>query len=117
MRDDGVRRLDDPADYVRREIELALEADTLLVPVLVEGAAVPAVICAVAIILAEYDPLHSAFELGLAALVAGLIAALALSAPLWIGWRLVGATRHYAKILALLLYRPACCTSRSPSCS
>src|SRR5690606_32211272 len=34
MRENGVRRLDDPADYVRREVELALEADTLLVPVL-----------------------------------------------------------------------------------
>lgn len=215
MRENGVRRLDDPADYVRREVELALEADTLLVPVLVEGASAPeagklppsiralhrrnsveltherwqadtdalvrqlekrgiraldsprqpanatlpaaanpatagrgmlrpfvqflpdllallrhprrflrgrasgrasdlaavfaffalAVVCAVAIVLAGYDPLHSPLELGLAALVTGLIATLALSAPLWIGWRLVGAKRHYVKILAVLLYQ------------
>lgn len=39
--EEGVRRLDDPSDYVRREIELALESDALLVPVLVENAAPP----------------------------------------------------------------------------
>jgi hypothetical protein len=215
-RDDGVRRLDDPADYVRREIELALESDALLVPVLVEDAASPkaeqlpasiralhtrnaielshkrwqvdtegliellekrgvaprasgdthlaepsrerpmessaarrdvlqaitrflpdlfsaarhprrflrqrargrgtdlaaafvffvlAVCCAVAITLAQYDPMDSAIGLGLAALVAGLIATLVFSLPLWIGWRLVGAKRHYGKLLVVLLYQ------------
>lgn len=39
---DGTRRLDDPDDHVRREIELALANDDLLVlPVLVEGAVMP----------------------------------------------------------------------------
>jgi hypothetical protein len=39
--DDGTRRLEDPRDYVRREIELALAAETLVIPVLVENAAMP----------------------------------------------------------------------------
>ena len=39
---DGTRRIDDPADYVRREIEMALSSDAAVVPVLVEGAALPA---------------------------------------------------------------------------
>ncbi len=38
---DGVRRLDDPADYVRREIEIALASDVTVIPVLVEGASMP----------------------------------------------------------------------------
>jgi hypothetical protein len=38
----GVRRLDDPADYVRLEIECALAAGVAVVPLLVEGAAMPA---------------------------------------------------------------------------
>ncbi len=38
----GRRRLDDPADFVRLEIELALASGTATVPVLVEGAAMPA---------------------------------------------------------------------------
>jgi hypothetical protein len=38
----GARRLDDPADFVRLEIERALDADVAVVPVLVEGAAIPA---------------------------------------------------------------------------
>ena len=37
----GTRRLDDPGDYVRLEIELALEADVAVVPVLVEDATMP----------------------------------------------------------------------------
>ena len=39
---DGRRRLDDPADFVRLEIELALAARVPVVPVLVEGATMPA---------------------------------------------------------------------------
>ena len=37
----GRRRLDDPGDFVRLEIELALAARVAVVPVLVEGAAMP----------------------------------------------------------------------------
>ena len=37
----GLRRLDDPDDYVRREIEAALKRDVRLIPVLVEGARMP----------------------------------------------------------------------------
>ncbi|HEX7435822.1 MAG TPA: toll/interleukin-1 receptor domain-containing protein [Caldimonas sp.] len=37
----GARRLDDPADFVRLEIELAFAADVAVVPVLVEGATMP----------------------------------------------------------------------------
>ncbi len=38
---DGRRRLDDPGDFVRLEIELALAARVAVVPVLVEGATMP----------------------------------------------------------------------------
>ena len=38
---DGSRRLDDPADYVRREVEAALGRDIPVVPVLVQGAPLP----------------------------------------------------------------------------
>ncbi|HEX8150635.1 MAG TPA: toll/interleukin-1 receptor domain-containing protein [Pyrinomonadaceae bacterium] len=38
---DGRRRLDDPRDFVRVEIAAALARDALVIPVLVEGAAVP----------------------------------------------------------------------------
>ena len=38
---DGSRRLDDPADYVRREVAAALGRDIPVVPVLVQGAALP----------------------------------------------------------------------------
>lgn len=36
--DDGIRRLDEPDDWVRLEIETALAANCLIVPVLVDGA-------------------------------------------------------------------------------
>jgi TIR domain len=39
--DAGRRRIDDPDDFVRVEIETALNRDILVVPVLVEGAALP----------------------------------------------------------------------------
>ena len=38
---DGRRRIDDAADYVRREIEMALSSGAKVVPLLVEGAASP----------------------------------------------------------------------------
>jgi hypothetical protein len=38
---DGRRRLDDPDDYMRREIETALSENIQVVPVLVEGAGMP----------------------------------------------------------------------------
>jgi hypothetical protein len=38
---DGQRRLDDPQDWVRLEIEAALERDVRVVPVLVEDARMP----------------------------------------------------------------------------
>ena len=38
---DGSRRLDDPNDYVRREVEAALGRDIPVVPVLVQGARLP----------------------------------------------------------------------------
>ena len=38
----GTRRLDDPTDYVRREIETALSEGIDVIPVLVEGATTPA---------------------------------------------------------------------------
>jgi TIR domain len=41
--DSGRRRLDDPNDWVRLEIEAALERNVRVVPVLVEGAALPSV--------------------------------------------------------------------------
>ncbi len=38
---DGTRRLDDPDDFVRLEIEAALERKVLLIPILVDGALMP----------------------------------------------------------------------------
>ena len=38
---DGTRRLDDPADYVRIEIESALQRDVPVIPLLVKGARMP----------------------------------------------------------------------------
>src|SRR2546428_6512971 len=38
---DGTRRLDDAADFVRREIAVALEHGVVVIPVLVQGADLP----------------------------------------------------------------------------
>jgi len=37
----GSRRIDDPKDYVRREIEEALKRQIALIPVLIDGAPMP----------------------------------------------------------------------------
>jgi hypothetical protein len=39
---DGRRRLDDPQDFVRLELEVALEQNAQVIPVLVDGATMPA---------------------------------------------------------------------------
>ncbi|MDQ4028515.1 MAG: toll/interleukin-1 receptor domain-containing protein, partial [Actinomycetota bacterium] len=39
--DDGKRRLDDPNDFVRLEIEAALERNVRVIPILVDGARMP----------------------------------------------------------------------------
>jgi len=39
--EDGMRRLDNPDDYVRLEIETALQRDVRVVPVLLEGVSIP----------------------------------------------------------------------------
>lgn len=211
--DDGTRRIDDPLDYVRREIELALSSDTIVIPVLVENAVLPpaellppsireltkrnavelshqrwendvedfirrlevrgipaaeprgsggtttrtatygrvvasaltgfisnlfsllyqprrflgrctqgraadltgafvfftvAVLLAIAILISAYTPVgESVVGFGFAVLAMGLLATVALSALLWVAWRLVGATRHYSRLLVVLLHQVA----------
>ena len=211
-RNDGTRRLDDPLDYVRREIELALDSDIIVIPVLVENAVLPAaellpapireltkhnavelsqarwendledfirrlevrgippaeprgpegpttrtaaygrvvtsalagfipnlfsllyqprrflsrctqgratdligafvffavaVLLAVAMLISVYTPDQSVVSFGLAVLTIGVLATVALSALVWLAWRLVGATRHYARLLVVLLHQMA----------
>jgi hypothetical protein len=209
--EDGKRRLDDPLDYVRREIELALSLDTTVIPVLVEGAPLPAAaslpravdsltkrnaialsnerwdadvevllqqlersgiapverseplqaagprgiysavkamladyalsfymllrrpqrflrraasakvvdlarafvfftlttVIAIALVLSSYTPTEGVIFFALAILAAGLVTTLVLSLPLWGAWRLVGARRHYARTLIILLHETA----------
>jgi hypothetical protein len=205
----GPRRIDDPLDYVRREIEMALAASTLVIPVLVDGARLPAaedlpasirdltkrnaaeltdprwkedarglirrleetgkvahrrhvartalrsfgetgamalarfvpnlllllraprrflarrphgqgpdvasafvfftltVLLALTVLLVAYIPRGSAVRFVAAGLAVGLVATAALSVPLWVGWRLAGARRHYPRLVAILLHQMA----------
>ena len=211
-RDDGTRRLDDPLDYVRREVELALDSEAIVIPVLIENAVLPAaemlpasireltkrnavelslprwendledfirrlevrgipvaeprgpeapanrtatygrvvtgalagfipnlfsllyqprrflsrctqgrpgdliaafiffavaVLLAIAILISVYTPDQSVASFGLAVLAIGVLATVALSALVWLAWRLVGATRHYSRLLVVLLHQMA----------
>lgn len=204
--EDGIRRIDDPADYVRREIEMALSSDAAVVPLRVEGAALPAAeslpasvralalrndwelsdrrwdsdmrdliahleqglgippgdsgatqsktlsaaaltalsgflpnlfylltgprrflarhtrgraadLLAAAIFLllalllgdivmtAVYTPRQSLLGLYMAGVVMAALTTLVVSGPLWFAWRLVGATRHYGRLLIVLLHQ------------
>ena len=207
---DGTRRIDEPLDYVRREIELALSSDALVIPILVEGATVPTaeslptpirdltkrnavelsdkrwdvdvqdllvqlgrrgvvaaqtdtserssskrtyrlsttaiaeyipsffsllrqprrflaqratggasdlvralvffiltMLLGLAMLLSVYTPQESVIGFSLVALTLPLVATIALSAPLWAAVRIVGVTRHYAKLLVILLHQAA----------
>jgi len=201
--DDGRRRLDDPKDYVRLEIETALAQDVPIVPLLVEGAEMPkqgelppslaplalrnahelserrwsydadqlvrqladrlaltvsetatterlrgaaaavagyvpdlarlvrrpkrtivsrnggrdvdvidaltfwfvSVVLAHVSILLGWPRKSPAWELVAIGLGVGLFTILALSFPLWLAWRLLGARRHYARVLVPLTYQ------------
>jgi TIR domain len=211
--EDGKRRIDDPLDYVRREIELALSLPTLVIPVLVDGARLPpagllpesireltkrnaaelsdrrwehdtrslirrlesrglralkplrpvqvahhavlssvylgldavarfvpnlwlllrqprrflerqthdrgsdlltallffaiAVLLGVTLLMLVYTPRESAVRFALAALLIGGLATLVLSVPLWVGWRVAGAKRHYSRLMVILLHQMA----------
>jgi hypothetical protein len=66
-----------------------------------------AVLLGVVVLLSGYTPQQSPVGFGLGVLVSGLMATVALSGPLWLAWRLVGATGHYAKVLIVLLHQVA----------
>jgi hypothetical protein len=203
--EDGTRRIDDPADYVRREIEMALASDATVIPLLVEGAALPApesmptavsalalrndwelsdrrwdsdtrdliehleqglgippgdggtqstslsavalqalvgflpnlfylltgprrflarcargrasdllaaiIFLLLALLLGDivlttvYTPRSSLLDLYVASVVVMVLITLVISTPLWLAWRLMGATRHYARLLVVLLHQ------------
>jgi TIR domain len=211
--EDGKRRIDDPLDYVRREIELALSLPTLVIPVLVDGARLPpagllpesireltkrnaaelsdrrwehdtrslirrlesrglralkplragqggrhavlsygyllmdavaqfipnlwlllrqprrflereargrerdllaalvffavAVLLAVTMFTLVYTPRESAVGFVFSGPLAGVLATVVLSGPLWVGWRVAGAKRHYSSLVVILLYQVA----------
>ena len=65
------------------------------------------VLLGVAILLSGYTPAQSMVSFGLTVLMLGVVATVALSAPLWVAWRLAGATRHYSKLLVILLHQAA----------
>jgi hypothetical protein len=210
---DGSRRIDDPLDYVRREIEIALSMPTPVIPVLVDGAGLPAgellpesireltkrnaaelsdrrwendtrsliealeshgvraetpplpepgarnavlsycrgamaevarfvpnlvlllrkprrfleqrthgrrpdlraavIFFVAAVLVADtiftlfYTPRGSAVRFILAGLLMAGLATIVLSVPLWVGWRVAGAKRHYLRLVTILLYQAA----------
>jgi hypothetical protein len=215
-RKDGTRRIDDPADYVRREIEIALSSGVAVIPLLVEGAALPApeslpvsvralalrndfelsdrhwdsatrdliryleeelripareptstsqraegasqpqspgraavaaftgflpnllsvltqprhflarytqgrapdllaavIFFVLALVLSDifmtavYSSRESVVSFYIGMVVAVVLVTVAISAPLWLAWRLVGATRHYARLIVVLLHQVA----------
>ena len=66
-----------------------------------------AVSLAIVILLAEYTPVQPALNFALTVLVTALLSTIGLSVPLWIGWRVVGATHHYSRVLFILLHQVA----------
>lgn len=66
-----------------------------------------ALLLGVVVVLSGYTPQQSPVGFGLGVLVSGLMATVALSGPLWLAWRLVGARGHYAKVLIVLLHQVA----------
>lgn len=66
-----------------------------------------AVLLAVAILMSVYTPGQAVVGFGLAVFAMGLVATAALSALLWLAWRVVGATRHYSRLLVVLLHQVA----------
>jgi hypothetical protein len=57
------------------------------------------------LILLDWPRKSPAWELTAFGLGAGLVATLALSAPLWLAWWLLGARRHYSRVLVPLAYQ------------
>lgn len=210
---DGTRRIDDPLDYVRNEVEIALSSETIVIPVLVENAVLPApdllptslreltkhhaaelshrrwesdveellrrlealgipalklpqeperttietvsygrmvanilvgfvpdllsllhqprrflgrrtqgraadvartlaffvvaVLLALALLSLAYTPQHSVLGFLFSGFVMSVLGAMMLSPLLWIAWRLAGATRHYLRLLIVLLHQVA----------
>ena len=66
-----------------------------------------AVLIAIALLLSAYTPAQSVAGFGLTVVVLGLMITLTLSAPLWLAWRVVGARRHYGRLLVVLLHQSA----------
>src|SRR5262249_6518302 len=66
-----------------------------------------AVLLGVAVLLVAYTPRGSAVRFAAAALVLAIVVTAAVSAPLWVGWRLVGARRHYERLVVILLHQVA----------
>jgi hypothetical protein len=62
---------------------------------------------AIAILVSAYTPRDSVVAFALAVIALATLATVALSALLWLGWRLAGATRHYLRLLVVLSYQMA----------